>query len=223
MPVTPLFEFADKIHITVKRGGNEISYLLHKSCVFMAMDARWLSDPDGQSQTATFLMGCQEYLEPTGPRGYGFLVIDFDARSIESFQSYKDVSTILIDEFGYHGGATPIWMDWKAVVNDAFSNGNVTEVFYAPQNPGKQVIVKLPALEQGRQNLALRFASHNKPIGYGTLGVGFKQHGWTVTHVPVPVNVVARRTISQKMLARLRELAITIAPPLQWAEFVKFY
>lgn len=223
MSVTRMSLFCDQIHLTVRLAGSQTNYLVHKSCALVAMDSRWLSDPAGHSQTAKFLKGQKTYAEPTAPRGYGYVVVDFDRKVIESYQSYKDVTNVLIDEFGYWGGASPTWMDWKAIVNDAFTNGCIREVIYQPDSRGKQKILKLPQLEQSRQTLALRFASNNKPIGHWTLGVGFNQPGWTMSHVPVPNNVVARRTVSQKMVERLRQLAITIAPDLQWSEFVKSY
>ena len=224
MLLTDRSEYSNKVHLCVKRNGVQTSYLLHKSCVFAALDSRWLNSPEGhESQTAAFLKGHEVYEHATAPRGYGFVVIDFDKRMIQSYQSYKNIGHILIDEFGYWGGASPIWMDWKGVVNDAFNNGCVVEVLYAPNGGGKTVHTPLPYAALNHQTLALRFASHQKLIGYKTLGFRFSPPGWKLSHVPVPNSVLARKTVSQRMLERLRNVAIETAPGPQWAGFVQTY
>lgn len=217
----PAYFFIDKVHVTVRMDGQEKNYLLHKSNALICMDSNWLQNPHGDSQTSRFLKQQETFDGLLSPKGYGFILVDFDRKVIQSFQSYKDVTVMLMDDFGFYGGSSPTWMNWEKITSTAFENGCVTQAVYSGKNKGaKDIKVTLPEVVKSRSALALRFTSHNRPKDYLNFGMSFKQPGWSTVHTDVPANDVARRTVADRIRSRLKQLSVDVAPADQWTSFV---
>lgn len=218
------FPHTDKVHITIVRHNLQTSYILNKSSVCMAMDSRWLLSPDSESQTAQYLRQQPTTELATAPRGCGMLVVNFDQAQILSFQGYKDVRLFSLDEFGFYGGASPIWMNWNAIQRDAFDNECMASVVYSRRaDPSRTIPVDLPLTARAHKNLAMRFASHAKPEGCKTIGLGFSPPGWSISHVGVPHTELARATVAERVAKTLRKLVHFMDQPTAWKRFAIDY
>lgn len=199
-----IFDTLD-LNFAVLRHGVQQNYLLHKACAFLAMDSAWLLNPEGHSQARTFLASLKATAEPFALHENGFVLVNFDAKTITSHQAYKDITLLHLSEIASHGGSSPVWMDWAALVDDAFANQCISRVSYESRKGGS-ITEELPLEARGHKNSAMRFASRGMPAGYQTKGLIFKPDGWTVRHCPGSRRQAANGNIVNQLFVNLQRL-----------------
>lgn len=210
---------SDNFQLTVIQGGEQRNYELHKSCICLAMDVQWLSDPHGPSQASAFL-DTQPYTQGAAqPHGYGAVLVSFDAKCVFSIQGYKDVGVLTLDEVGYIGAAAPTWMDWQRLVEDAFQGECINKVLYRSGGSGATLAIDLPLVTRSRKSHAMRFATSERPEGFKTVGFSFCPPGWAVRHEMAPVKGPARSQTLKRVLTNLERLCVDRAADHVWESF----
>jgi len=213
---------SDNFMLAVIRDGVQKNYILHKSCVVLAMDAAWLTNPDGESQAGNYLATRETSDVPFGPLGYGCVLVSFDDKTVLSYQIYKDISYFTLSDVGHMGGAAPAWMDWSRVIDDAFDKECISSAIYGASQSSGQLRLALPQVVRERKALTLRFVSREKPVPYNTVGVAFSPKGWVIRHQNVRNEGPAQGNIVTRLVNNLRRLRASMAPESVWAGFTAF-
>lgn len=193
----------DALALAIRRDGRQHLHLINKHDAGLAMDCRWLADPDKPGDTHDFLASLAVIHGPVEPVGYGVITIDFDAHKIVSAQSYRMLNLFTADEFGHHAHCGPFWTDWCDVIKAAFEHNAIATVRYAHQGGNfSNQLRALDVVARSNWTQALRSATSKKPYGFVFRGFDFCPPLWqieTVAMVPGNASLVGDRAFLRLM------------------------